>query len=137
LLIGAALTLGAAPALAGLTVPTPCAVIMTPDRVTPAGAYHARLHLTPTCQAQTFRVRKSSTLNTRRAGAPYQPVRPDGTARFGFVWSWTISRAGSTVPEAELWSLTSWRWESYQPRTWNARTRTYGVWAPIPSAVTP
>lgn len=68
-------------------------------------AYRAVLRLSPQCGfTQTLRVRKSSTLNTRRAGARYQPVEPR-------VGAWTLGRLKTTVPRSALWTSPSWRWE--------------------------
>jgi len=55
---------------------TPCTLTLVPDQVRGV-AYHVLLNVSPTCPAETtFRVRKSSTINTKRNGAPYQPIKP-------------------------------------------------------------
>lgn len=134
LLLGAALMLSAAPAGALLSAPA-CDIRMSPDRAGPAATYHATLQVSPACPAaQVFRVRKSSSISLRSRGAPYQPIRPDGSARFEYLWSWSVSARASNVPSAELWSSTSWRWEVYRPFDESGAQGAVGVWQPIRSA---
>ena len=108
-----------------LLVSTPvCGISLTPD-TTRGVTYHASLIIAPSCPPSTeFRVRKSSTLNTRRAGARYQPIKPTSGA-------WTISRNLNTIPLKELDTLFSWRWEVFDPKVWDLRTGQLGVWLPI------
>lgn len=115
------------PSLAALLqVPPACRLQVIPDYVTPIG-YRAVLRPSPVCSHGTvLRVRKSSTLNTRRAGAPYQPIRPETGA-------WEVGQgvtAKTPVPTRELptSTLTSWRWEYWSAETLNPRTNTKGRW---------
>lgn len=109
-----------------LQAPPACRLQVIPDYVTPIG-YRAVLRSSPDCAYGTvLRVRKSSTLNTRRAGAPYQPIRPETGA-------WEVGRAGALktpVPTRELptSTLTGWRWEYWSAKTWNPRTNATGRW---------
>lgn len=121
------LLLGAA---AGQVTPL-CAVTVSPQ-VTRGVTYHASIRLAPGCPpGGTARVRKSSTLNTRASGAPYQPIKPEQGA-------WTVTRTGSTVPIPELWTLFTWQWQFYDPQAWNVRTQEFGVWKrALPPGVRP
>ena len=84
--------------------------------------YKAVLRLSPGCRPGTvLRVRKSSTLNTRRGGAPYQPIKPEAGA-------WELSASKTTIPARELWTLYSWRWEFYDPAGINPLTGKPGRW---------
>lgn len=83
-----------------------------------AATYRVALIIPPACPPdRVFRVRKSSTLNVKRDGAPYQPIKPT-------VGAWEISRLKSTVPRAELSGLNTWRWE-----VWD---KSRALWLPIP-----
>lgn len=115
------------PALAVLLQASPtCRLQVIPDYVTPIG-YRAVLRPSPACAYGTvLRVRKSSTLNTRRNGAPYQPIRPE-------VGAWEVGQGRvlkTPVPRRELSTstLTGWRWEYWSAETWNPRTNTKGRW---------
>lgn len=119
----AALTL---PALALLPAPAPpCRLQVIPD-YTLLVAYRAVLRPSSGCPAgAVLRVRKSSTLNVRREGAPYQPIRP-GTG------AWEVAGpavfVNRPVPGGDLWTLLSWRWEYFDPEVFNTRTNTPGRW---------
>ena len=132
-LIDFALLIGAALALSAQAQPsTSCTLTLTPDRVQGI-SYHATLHVAPSCPpGAAFRVRKSSTLNTVRKGAPYQPIKPDGSPAYERLFSWTVSRAGSNIPRAEEWTSLTWEWQWYHPELWNARAGGYGLWQRIP-----
>lgn len=121
----AALLSAVGAALAPVPPSTPCTLTLTPDAVRGA-QFHARLSLAGSCgHGASFRVRKSSTLNVRRQGAPYQPIKP-------ITGAWTVTPRGSNIPPAELWTLITWRWERFYPDEYNVRTREYGVWHRIP-----
>ncbi|GAA3995157.1 hypothetical protein GCM10022631_01620 [Deinococcus rubellus] len=108
-----------------LTRPAPCAITLSPDQVRGV-AYHVRLIVSPGCPASTvFRVRKSSTLNVKRKGAPYQPIKP-------LQGAWEIGKARNTVPDAELWTSITWRWELYDAEKFNVLTDELGAWRGIP-----
>lgn len=72
--------------------------------------YKAVPRLPTTCQG-TARVRKSSTINVRRNGAPYQPVKPE-------IGAWDVTRTKTNIPPRELWTLTTWRWEYWDGSRW-------------------
>lgn len=130
LLIGAA-SLLLAPAPQAQPLP-PCTLTLTPDRVQGI-SYHATLRVAPSCPTgAAFRVRKSSTLNVVRKGAPYQPIKPDGSPAYGHLFSWTVSRTSSNVPRAEEWTSLTWEWQVYRPQLWNTRTGAYGLWQRVP-----
>jgi len=77
-------------------------------------AYYAQPQLASFCPAGTvLRVRKTSTLNTRAAGAPYQPIQPETGA-------WELSKAGTTIPFNQRWTSSGWAWQFYSTtfRTW-------------------
>ncbi|GGK11879.1 hypothetical protein GCM10008955_01410 [Deinococcus malanensis] len=75
-------------------------------------AYKPVIRLHPSCSRRAqARVRKSSTLNTRRNGAPYQPIRPEKGA-------WTVTASGTTIPNRDLWTTWSWRWEYWDGTHW-------------------
>lgn len=119
LLLSAALLIPAA-AIVVVTSPPGCRLQVVPD-YTWAVTYKAVLRLSPGCPDDTaLRVRKSSTQNVRRNGAPYQPIKPEQGA-------WTFGRT-STVPRNELWTVYSWRWEYYDPEAWNPRLSQKGRW---------
>ena len=102
-----------------------CRLTVSPTEVRGA-TYRVALRLSPTCAAgQTFRVRKSSTTSLRRSGAPYQPIKPTQGA-------WTVGRGVNTVPPAELFTLFTWEWQMYSPRTFDETTRQWGAWVRIP-----
>ncbi len=97
-------------AVLGSIPPTPpsCRLQVIPD-YTLVFVYRAVLRLSPECGFdQALRVRKSSTTNTKRNGAPYQPIRPE-------VGAWALGRLKSTVPSSQLWTSPSWRWEYNDP----------------------
>ena len=119
LLLGAALLLPAT-AVIVVTSPPGCRLQVIPD-YTWAVTYKAVLRLSPGCADNTtLRVRKSSTQNVRRDGAPYQPIKPTQGA-------WNFGRT-STVPPNELWTVYSWRWEWWDAQAWNPRTQAKGRW---------
>ena len=69
--------------------------------------YRAVLRPSPGCAASAvLRVRKSSTLNTVRGGARYQPIKPAAGACDASAL--TVRKP---VPGYELWTLDNWRWE--------------------------
>ncbi|MFK7601902.1 hypothetical protein ACI3L1_06785 [Deinococcus sp. SM5_A1] len=109
LLIGAALSLPLASVLGAIPpIPAVCRLEVIPD-YTLGFVYKAVLRLSPECEfGQSLRVRKSSTLNVKREGAPVQPIRPE-------VGAWTLGRLSSTIPDWQLWTSNSWRWEYNDP----------------------
>lgn len=115
-----ALLAGATHSSALLSIPAApptCRLQIIPD-YTLIFAYRAVLRLSPECGfSQSLRVRKSSTTSTKRNGAPYQPIRPE-------VGAWTLGRLDTTVPENQLWTVWSWRWEYNDP------ILTKGKWRP-------
>ncbi|THF70524.1 hypothetical protein E7T06_07415 [Deinococcus sp. Arct2-2] len=93
--------------------PTYCRTIVIKDSVVLV-AYKPVIRLAPDCPPDAqARVRKSSTLNTRRNGAPYQPIRP-------LIGAWIVTPYGSTIPANELWTLLTWRWEWWDGTRWQA-----------------
>ena len=87
--------------------------------------YFAVFRLAASCPpGGVARVRKSSTLNTKAAGAPYQPVRP-------LVGAWDVNADGTTVPFSARWTLNSWQWQYWDGQAWqfmkSARRSTNGV----------
>ncbi|AZI41873.1 hypothetical protein EHF33_03165 [Deinococcus psychrotolerans] len=116
------------PALIGgalLTQTTPCTLTVTPDEVRGA-AYHVRFTVAASCSADTvFRVRKSSTISTKRRGAPYQPIKP-------LTGAWEISKTKTTLPTGELWTSILWRWEQFDPSQLNTVTGEAGRWRGVP-----
>jgi hypothetical protein len=111
------------PAQAAMTtVSSPvCTLQVIPD-YTLGVAYRAVLRPSPGCPlGAELRVRKSSTLNVRRDGAPYQPIKPETGA-------WLLSRTQTTVPSRELWTLYNWRWEVYDPQAYSPRLGKTGRW---------
>lgn len=120
-LIGA-LSLSASAQVPAATSPLPpCHLRIYPD-YTLGVMYRAVLRLSSGCPAgTTLRVRKSSTMNTRVNGAPYQPVRPLSGA-------WELGTKKSTIPAGDLWTLYNWRWEWYDARALNPLTGTAGRW---------
>lgn len=136
-LIPLTLALLLAPSRAGPPAPTPCTLTASPDRVSGL-AYHVRLRVSPGCPATaTFRVRKSSTLNVKGRGAPYQPIRPDGSEAAGGLFAWTVTKVGSNIPPAELWTSLTWEWQRYDPDRPDPRTGRPGLWERIPQWVRP
>ncbi|MCD0164871.1 hypothetical protein IHN32_00335 [Deinococcus sp. 14RED07] len=122
---------------AGAQPASTCRLTMTPATILGA-SYKVTLRVDPSCPAdRTFHVRKSSTLNTRAAGAPYQPIRPDGSAAFRYAWSWPVSATRTAVPAAELFTLFTWEWQVYDDTLWNPATRRYGRWIRIAQAGRP
>lgn len=119
LLLTAALALPAV-ALVAVNQPPGCRLQVIPD-YTVGFAYRAVLRPSPGCSiGETLRVRKSSTTSVKRNGAPYQPIKPE-------VGAWGVG-AKVTVPDRELWTLNSWRWEYYDPDLWSARLQQKGRW---------
>ncbi|KQR37715.1 hypothetical protein [Deinococcus sp. Leaf326] len=119
LLLGVALLIPAA-AVVVATSPPGCRLQVIPD-YTWAVTYKAVLRLSPGCTDGTvLRVRKSSTQNVRRDGAPYQPIKPAQGA-------WNFGKT-STVPKNELWTVYTWRWEWWDAQAWNPRTQALGRW---------
>lgn len=107
-------------ALIAVTAPPGCRLQVIPD-YTVGFAYKAVLRPSPGCPAgQTLRVRKSSTTSVKRDGAPYQPIKPIRGA-------WDVG-VQSTVPERELWTVNSWRWEYYDADAWSTRLQQKGRW---------
>lgn len=112
-LLGAA-AIAAAGMVATIAVPPACRLQVIPD-YTLAVAYKAVLRLSPGCPDGTvLRVRKSSTMNTVRSGAPYQPIKP-------LKGAWEVGKRGdvtiSQVPVNEVWTVLvpkPWRWEFFQ-----------------------
>lgn len=119
-LLGLLLTVSAAPAESAPV----CRLTMSPVAVRGA-TYRVDLRLSPGCQDQTFRVRKSSTTSLRRNDAPYQPIRPTQGA-------WTIGKRVNTVPPAELFTLFTWEWQVYSPQTFDTLAGRWGAWVRIP-----
>ncbi|MFB9994464.1 hypothetical protein ACFFLM_21135 [Deinococcus oregonensis] len=92
------------PTPAPIPTPTYCPTIVIKDNVIVV-AYKPVIRLAADCPADgQARVRKSSTLNTRRSGAPYQPIRP-------LQGAGVVTPDGNTIPANELWTLLTWRWE--------------------------
>lgn len=123
------------PVAALTTIPPPaCHLQVLPDYVTPI-SFKAVLRLSPACPAGTvLRVRKSSTLNVKRNGARYQPIRPA-------VGAWEVgnsySQVKKPVPYNELFTTrfdssaplgAQWQWEYWSPSEWNPRTQASGRW---------
>lgn len=111
-----ATSVSAIPALP-VAAPTPapiyCPVEVITDNVLPF-AFKPVIRLKDGCPwGGHARVRKSSTLNTKRDGAPYQPIRPEQGA-------WTVTTRTNTIPARELWTLWSWRWEWFDGSRWRA-----------------
>lgn len=97
--------------VAALGAPSGCYLQVIPD-YTLGVIYRPVLRPSPDCPADvSLRVRKTSTLSRKRDGASYQPIIPDGSERYGGVYSWTLGRFGSTVPSSALWTLYTWRWQ--------------------------
>ncbi|GGB69662.1 hypothetical protein [Deinococcus soli (ex Cha et al. 2016)] len=114
-----------------------CRLTMTPVSVLGA-SYKVAFRVDPTCPpTHVFQVRKSSTISTRASGAPYQPIRPDGSAAFHYAWSWPVSRARVAVPGNELFTLFTWEWQVYDEARWNPITRRYGLWTRVAQAGRP
>ncbi|WP_019588412.1 hypothetical protein [Deinococcus apachensis] len=91
-------------AIAQVTGPAHCRIEVIVDNVLPS-AYPPVIRVAPGCPPGGYaRVRKSSTLNLRRNGAPYQPVRST-------VGAWNVTASSSTIPPGELWTPATWRWE--------------------------
>lgn len=114
LLFLGAVAIAAAGVVATTTAPPACRLQVIPD-YTLAVAYKAVLRLSPGCPDGTvLRVRKSSTMNTVRSGAPYQPIKP-------LKGAWEVKKRGditiSQVPVNEVWTVLvpkPWRWEFFQ-----------------------
>lgn len=101
-----------------------CGISLTPQ-ATRGVTYTPLLQVSSTCPPGTaFRVRKSSTLNTKAAGAPYQPIKPQ-------IGAWVVTRKSSTIPVKELSTLFSWRWEFFDAKVWDLHTGQLGAWLPI------
>lgn len=116
-LLGLLLTAGAA---APTPEPAACRLQIIPD-YTLGITYRAVLRLSPECaERASLRIRKSSTQNVRRDGAPYQPIKPT-------VGAWDLGPK-TTVPAGELWTLSSWRWEYYDVAAWSTRLGQLGRW---------
>ena len=106
LLISAALLLPAAAVLVAAPTPASCHLQVIPD-YTLGVTYRAVLRPSPGCGASAvLRVRKSSTINTVRSGARYQPIKPATGA-----WEVGALAVRRPVPADELWTLYNWRWE--------------------------
>jgi hypothetical protein len=80
-------------------------------------AYYAQLALAPECTSgQVARIRRSSTLNVVRNGAPYQPIDPPTGA-------WEVTAFGDNVPNGKQFTYTtsSWVWQYWteKPPRWN------------------
>ncbi|AZI45350.1 hypothetical protein EHF33_20790 (plasmid) [Deinococcus psychrotolerans] len=74
--------------------------------------YFAVFRLASSCPAGgVARVRKSSTMNTKAAGARYQPIRP-------LVGAWEVSADGTTIPFSSRWTLNSWQWQYWDGDEW-------------------
>ena len=70
-------------------------------------AYYVQLARAPECQpGQVARIRRSSTINVVRNGAPYQPIDPPTGA-------WEVSEFGDNVPNGKQFTYTwsTWDWE--------------------------
>lgn len=127
LVLGAALALPVA-ALVIVQSPAACHLQVIPDYDFKF-VYTAVLRPSPRCGVdEVLRVRKSSTMNVRRNGAPYQPIKPDGSAKYSGLYSWSLSSLTSNIPPAELNTISSWRWEWYDAQALNPRTQQKGVW---------
>ena len=127
LLFLGAVAIAAAGVVATTTAPPACRLQVIPDYVTPI-SYRAVLRVSPGCPSgTTLRVRKSSTINTVRNGAPYQPIKP-------LKGAWDVKKIGdvtvSSVPGFELQTstITKWQWEYWSAAEWNLRTNTKGRW---------
>ncbi len=93
--------------------PTYCRTIVIKDSVLVV-AYKPVIRLAPDCPADgQARVRKSSTMNVVRNGAPYQPIRP-------LQGAWVVTKFSSTIPWNELWTTFTWRWEWWDGMRWRA-----------------
>ncbi|OLV20117.1 hypothetical protein [Deinococcus marmoris] len=104
-------------AFAAASVPD-CHLNVFPD-YTLGFAYQAFLQPSSDCLfTVSLRVRKTSTISRKRNGAPYQPIIPDGSARYGGVYSWTLGKYGGTVPRRELWTSYSWKWQWLDGEVW-------------------
>ncbi|UQN10352.1 hypothetical protein [Deinococcus sp. QL22] len=101
-----------------------CGISLIPQ-ATRGVTYTPLLQVARTCSPATvFRVRKSSTLNTRAAGARYQPIKPQ-------IGAWVVTKTSSTIPVKELSTLFTWRWEVFDPKVWDLQTGQFGAWLPI------
>lgn len=88
-----------------------CHLTMTPAEVRGA-SYRARFTISASCPASTvFRVRKSSTMNLKTKGAPYQPIKP-------LTGAWEIRKTSTTIPADQLWSLSTWQWQVWDDTAW-------------------
>lgn len=120
LVLGATLLLSLPRAAASTPPSRYCAVYVIPDYQLVV-SYRAILGLETGCPpGGAARIRKASTLN--RTG-PYRPIKPDGSARYGGLWGWTLTERGGNVPERELWTSFSWEWEWWDGRTWRPARR--------------
>ncbi|WP_191242122.1 hypothetical protein [Deinococcus ficus] len=60
-------------------------------------SYKAVLRLAPDCPpGGVARIRKASTIN--RWGT-YRPIKPNGSATYGRVWSWTMTEDSGPVAQ--------------------------------------
>ncbi|AWN23996.1 hypothetical protein DKM44_12780 [Deinococcus irradiatisoli] len=110
--------------------PPTCTLTLIPDQVRGV-AYHVIFKVAPSCPADAvFRVRKSSTINQKKNGAPYQPIKP-------LVGAWDIGKTTSTVPGAELWTSLTWQWQVYDEAQLNPATQLPGTWRRIRTERTP
>lgn len=101
------------PAAAAPVLPAPCRVVVYRNYDFVFG-YSVALRLAPGCAAGGVgRVRKSSTMNVKSAGAGYQPVRP-------LKGAWTVTADGSSVPASELtiYSWSTWEFQDYWSGQW-------------------
>ena len=120
--------LTATAALLAPPAPPSCHLQVIPD-YTVVVAYRAVLRPSPACVWNTvLRVRKSSTLNVIRDGAPYQPIKPE---RGAWEVASSVQPVTRPVPDQELWTLQRppWRWEWFDETAMNA-AGTPGRWRP-------
>lgn len=110
-LLALGLLLGASAATVPHPAPVYCHISVLRDYEL-GFAYYARLLLDPDCPAQgQARVRKTSTVSTRRNGAPYQPINPNTGA-------WTITQNGGNVPPGATFTFNSWVWQEWTGDHW-------------------
>lgn len=111
LLMLASLSAGQPAALSVPSPPTFCEVRILRDYDVSL-TYFAVFRLSSNCPpGGVARVRKSSTMNTKAAGAPYQPIRPE-------IGAWTVTPDGTTVPFSARWTLNSWQWQCWDGDEW-------------------
>jgi hypothetical protein len=101
---------------AALPAPVPavtyCPVVVYQDYDLLGLTYYAQFVRDSSCKPEDVsRIRKTSTINTVKAGAKYQPIMPETGA-------WQISDYGSTVPAKAHWTLYTWEWQYFNGKKW-------------------